>query len=166
MTSEAAEMPCMTWATMPACCRYASPEPPDQSAISLVSASMYWSCAAAVNLETFAQVVAWAAIASGLPASQSSASLSGLTCSISQETPQATSEPSGSITMPRMSRLPPTVPSVPSTQLLSWMPLDTWAASSTRPRPVYQVVELCSAATSGFVTAVALSPGCSRPPPA
>jgi hypothetical protein len=52
------------------------------------------------------------AISSGLPAGQSSGSFNGLTCSINQLTPQAISEPSGSMTMPSTARLP-------STQLLS-----------------------------------------------
>jgi hypothetical protein len=63
--------------------------------------------------------------------------------------------------MPSTSRLAPTPPSVASTQLLSWMPLLIWVASSARPSPVDQVVEPDVPATSGLSVTVA-APGLPR----
>src|SRR5215218_7681376 len=126
-------------------------------------------CASKVNFATFSHVWACAAISSGSPASQSRASFNGLTCSISHDTPHATSEPSGSIAIPTISNARPTVPRVPSTQLSFLIPLEIWAASSTKPKPVYHVVDDCACATSGLPThtspvdAPRLRTGCRRP---
>src|SRR6266511_5251249 len=157
MPCAAVDMPSSTATWVPACSRYASPDEPNQSATSALSRATKSCRAASVNAATLFQVAACAATSSALPASQSRASLSGLTCSISHDTPQETSEPSGSIAIDRMSNDPPTPPRVPSTQLLLWMPPATWAASSTRPSPVYHVVESCASATSALLIAAALA---------
>src|SRR4051794_36183260 len=98
------------------------------------------------------QVWVCAAIASGSPASQSSASASGRTCSISQAMPYCSSEPNGSATNPSTSMLAEAPATENSTQLRSWTAPRTDSTSSASQMPAHGLTGASTVgATSGLV---------------
>ena len=83
-------------------------------------------------------VVEYDWITGGSPASQSSASFNGCTCSIRNEAAEESSVPNGSIAIEAASATRPTTPRPPSIQLPSEMPLYASTAESAMEKPVAQ----------------------------
>jgi hypothetical protein len=84
---------------------------------------------------TFPHVSEYDWITGGSPASESSMSFNGCTCSIRNDATDDINQPNGSIAAAAASAAKPSTPSPPSTQLPSLIPLKASIADSAIPIP-------------------------------